>query len=258
MPSNIVVLAYLNFLLLFIALCLLVFTAHKVRRIHLKLYDLDALSEQRINNLFSQIEALAAIQHDLALPLSLSATRGWAASPDFLRHIVRVAMDTLPLNVVECSSGASTVVLARVMQKNGVGHVFSLEHDPFYARKTRLEISRQGLDSFATVIDAPLRSHRVNGAEWNWYETKDLPSAIDLLVIDGPPASTQSLARYPAIPVLDARIGREACVMLDDADRPDEQAALGRWASEFGWITDEVLNAEKGIAMLKRSTANRR
>ena len=139
MSSIVEMITYLNLLLLLVALGLLAFTLHKVRRIHLKQYDADTLSDLRIDNLFSQIEALTAIQQDLALSVSLPATRGWAASPDFLRHIARTAADTLPLNVVECSSGASTIVLAKVMQKNGVGHVFSLEHEPFYANKTLQE-----------------------------------------------------------------------------------------------------------------------
>lgn len=253
MSTSLVFLLYMNVTLLVLTICMLVLIAHKVRRIHLKQFDADRLSNSRIDNLFSQMEALLALNKELALPLGLPSTRDWAASPDFLRHIARYAMDSLPLRVVECSSGASTVVLARVMQINGgSGHVFSLEHDPLYAQKTRQEITRQGLDSYATVIDAPLRPHKLPAGIWNWYETKDLPPMIDLLVIDGPPVSTQSLARYPAIPVLTPRMAAQSRIFLDDADRADEREALARWASEFGWISAETLKAEKGVAVLRK------
>jgi predicted O-methyltransferase YrrM len=255
MLLNVDFFVYLNLFLFISALILLAFLIHKVRRIHLKQFEAESSSDMRINNLFAQIEALAAIHQDLGLSTSLPATRGWAASPDFLRHIARTATDTLPLNVVECSSGASTIVLARVMQQNGVGHVFSLEHDQYYANKTREEVRRQGLEAFATVIDAPLRSYLLTDVKWQWYETKDLPKSIDLLVIDGPPASVQLLARYPAIPILDSSISPTGYVILDDANRPDERIALRRWDTEFAWMSAENLQAEKGIAKLTRKPA---
>ena len=48
--------------------------------------------------------------------------------------------------------------------------------------------------------------------------------------------TTQALARYPAVAVLDSRIAPDGQVVLDDAARPDERAALARWASEFGFV----------------------
>ena len=252
MSSNSSLLVYLNSALLLITLCFLVFIAHKIKRIHLKQYDAERIFGQRIDNLFSQLEALSAIHRDLGLSISLPATREWAASPDFLRHVARSASDVRPLTVVECSSGASTVVLAKVMQMNGAGHVFSLEHDPYYAIKTKLELERQGLEAYATVINAPLTKHQLSEGEWNWYETKGLPPSIDMLVVDGPPLSTQHLARYPAIPLLDSLLGVNGLIFVDDADRSDEREAVSRWGKEFGWMPVDSFRAEKGIAVLKR------
>lgn len=230
------------------------YTLHKCRRIHLKLFEAEQRADERSQNLFAQVEALLALNKDLDLHAALPATRGWAGSPDFLRHVQRAAMRLKPESIVECSSGVSTIVLARAAQLNSRGHVFSLEHDPVYAQKTRDELARQGLQAHATVLDAPLRPHALKCGEWKWYETAGLPATIDLLVIDGPPWNTQPLARYPAVAVLDTRLSEGGRVILDDANRPDEQEAVRRWGSEFGFVPEESLHAEKGIVLLRRRT----
>jgi predicted O-methyltransferase YrrM len=249
------ILSVINFLLL-LAIAAGVFVCyHKIKRVHLKAFEDAQRSGERLDNVYTQIETLMALYHDLKPAVGLPSTRGWAGSPDFLRHVARAAATHKPASIVECSSGTSTVVLARTAQLNGVGHVYSLEHEPLYAQKTRDELARQGLTAFATVLDAPLREHKLGGTTHRWYDTSGLPASIDLLVIDGPPKDTQVQARYPAVPVLLSKLSPQARVMLDDADRPDERAAVARWQSESGLAVDQQLFAEKGIAMLRRGTA---
>ena len=240
---------------LLLACTALAYVAHKCRRIHLKQFEADRVASERIDNLYTQLETLFALDKDLALPASLPPTRGWAGSPDFLRHVHRIATRLRPENIVECSSGTSTVVLARTVQLNGRGHVYSLEHEPQYAQITRAELERQGLQAYATVIDAPLRKHALPRGNWQWYETIGLPPIIDLLVVDGPPATTQPLARYPAVAVLNDRIAAGGRVILDDAARPDEGTSLAYWNLDFQFVPEAELFAEKGIALLKRQGA---
>jgi predicted O-methyltransferase YrrM len=228
---------------------------HKIKRVHLKAFEDAQRGNERLDNLYTQLETLMALYQDLKPAVGFPGTRGWAGSPDFLRHVARAAATHKPEFIVECSSGTSTVVLARTAQMNGVGHVYSLEHEPLYAQKTRDELARQGLSAFATVLDAPLREHSLGGSKHRWYDTSGLPDRIDLLVIDGPPKDTQVQARYPAVPVLLSKLSPQARVLLDDADRPDERAAVARWQSESGLAVDQQLFAEKGIAMLRRGSA---
>jgi hypothetical protein len=54
---------------------------------------------------------------------------------------------------------------------------------------------------------------------------------VDLLLVDGPGFGD---SRYPALPVLRAVLAPGATVLVDDVDRPDEQAVLARWSEEFG------------------------
>jgi predicted O-methyltransferase YrrM len=241
--------------ILFIGATLLLcaYTLHKVRLIHLMLYDVRDQSHHESAGLFRQLEALQGLYTDLGLSRSLSGTRGWAASPDFLLELTRHALTDKPKVVVECSSGISTMVLARCMQMNGSGKVFSLEHDPAYARETRRQLDRHGLSAWADVIDAPLTAREFAGATWPWYATDGLPrdAEFDMLVIDGPPQATRSLARYPAGPALFGCLSPGAAVFLDDARRPDEQQILRRWADEYPEIEQRQLPCEKGAAVLR-------
>ncbi len=252
MGQDLHLLVVMNLILWLLVCATVAYVAHKCRRVYLKQFEAERLAGQRTDNLYTQIEALLALEKDLALPRSLPPTRGWAGSADFLLHVHRIATRLCPESIVECSSGTSTVVLARTAQLNGRGHVYSLEHEPVYAQKTRVELDRQDLQQYATVIDAPLRAFTLDGRECQWYETTGLPLTIDLLVIDGPPMTTQPQARYPAVPVLNDRISPGGRVILDDANRPDERAALERWKAEFQFTAEEELFAEKGIALLKR------
>lgn len=241
--------------MLFIAATLLLcaYTLHKVRLVHLMLYDVRDQSHRESTSLFRQLEALQGLYTDLGLTRSLPDTRGWAASPDFLLELARHALAEKPKVVVECSSGTSTLVLARCMQLNGGGKVHSLEHDPAYARETRRQLERHGLAAWADVVDAPLTSREFAGATWPWYATEGLPrnAKIDMLVIDGPPQATRSLARYPAGPALFDYLSPGAAVFLDDARRPDEQQILRRWAEEYPEIEQRQLSCEKGAALLR-------
>lgn len=238
--------------------CLCLYTLHKVRLIHQMAYELKDQSHQGPANLFRQLEALHSLHLDLALDKSLPGTRGWAASPDFLSELARHALAQQPANVVECSSGTSTLVLARCMQLNGHGKVYSLEHDAHFARQTRLQLRRHGLDDWAEVLDAPLRAHQIGGESWPWYAHEVLPADLEIgmLAIDGPPMATRPLARYPAGPALFGRLAPGASVFLDDAARPDEQAILRRWQAEFPTFELVMRSCEKGCAVLTRRTAS--
>lgn len=240
-------------LIMLLVLAITLYSLHKVRRVHLLLHELRDHARKESSNLFRQLEALHGLYVELGLDKSLPGTRGWAASPDFLVEVARQARAGKPAVVVECSSGTSTLVLARCMQLNGSGKVFSLEHDPVFAAQTRAQLARLGLTDWAKVVDAPLRLHTIEGENWTWYGHEALPGIdkIDLLVIDGPPQQTGRMARYPAGPALFGRLARGAAVFLDDANRPDEDAIVKRWLGENRNLAHEVRDCEKGCAVLR-------
>jgi predicted O-methyltransferase YrrM len=228
------------------------YSLHKLKSVHLLLHQARDNARADASNNFQQLEALQGLYIELDLARSLPPTRGWAASPDFLMVLTRHALKKQPALVVECSSGISTLVLARCMQMNGRGKVISLENDPNYARKTREQLALHGLDGFAEVIDAPLVPFTHDKETYSWYAHAALASTtlIDMLVIDGPPMTTGKLARYPAGPALFHRLSADAAVFLDDASRPDEKTIVQRWVAEHPALQAEWHDCEKGCTAL--------
>jgi predicted O-methyltransferase YrrM len=226
----------------------------KVRRVDIAFWDLKPYINSSLLSHYHQIEALNSLNRLLEFKSPLPPTRGWAASPDFLYQVAQHALTLAPMRIVECSSGTSTIVLARCVELNGSGHVFSLESDHKYAEQTRHHLRVQGLEKYATVLDAPLVPVRVGEREFNWYSLAEFDiSDIDLLVIDGPPAVDDPLARYPAGALLFPRLAADSAVFLDDASRPGEQDAILRWESEFPNFRKVNFDAEKGLTVLFQS-----
>jgi predicted O-methyltransferase YrrM len=249
--GNLVWLFVVLFLLAGAVLIALAYIAHKVRRVHLMTYRLSNEISSSAAMLYRQMEALQALYAELDLGRALPPTRGWSASPDFLLLIASHARAARPRMVLECGSGTSTVVIARALQLNGVGHVHSLEHDPTFAAETREHLRRNGLTEWATVIDSPLRPHRLEAQEYSWYEIERIPDGqIDLLVVDGPPMPIGLEARYPAGPVLFPRLNPGAVVFLDDADRMDEKRIVERWQGKFEKMQVRRHDCEKGCVSL--------
>ena len=145
--------------------------------------------------------------------------------------------------VVELGSGVSTVVLARLARELG-GRVWAVEHHPGWAGWVRRQLDRDGLGGVATVIEAPLTAHPLSLEGAPFYDEtalSQLPeSGVELLLVDGPPGYGEGMARsrFPALPVLGARLASGALVVLDDADRPAEAAILDAWERDEGFVFD--------------------
>lgn len=202
---------------------------------------------------YAQTEALQSLLWTLKPTAPLSSTRSWAASPDLLLEIANHVLREKPTDVVEASSGTSTLIIALCLQKLGGGRVIALEHDAVYAGKTAAAIRMHGLAEFATVVHAPLVRHTIGGGQHAWYDLSkvSLPERIDLLVVDGPPDTVQPLARYPAVPLLADRLASGARVLLDDGSRPDERTTAQRWAAECPGSELEFLPLEAGAWSLR-------
>ncbi len=172
---------------------------------------------------------------DLLAPTStrLPGLGHWAVTPGTLVTLLdEVYARPADVTVLECGSGASTLYIALALAERGLGgQVIALESDPAFAEETRAQLRRHGADRCATVIDAPLVEQEIGGEQRLWYDLAALPepAGIDLLFVDGPIGGTSPLARYPALPVLGARLNPAALVVLDDTDRADEKEILRRW-----------------------------
>lgn len=205
-------------------------------------------SERRV---LVRLESRDWLARELDLPRPLPPTRAYAAAPDLLVELVEAIDRAAPEHVVELGGGISSLVIARRLAQRSRGRLVTLEHLPEYAEATRAELDAYGLAERARVIDAPLVDLELEGEQWPWYELgPDVPERIDLLVVDGPPGTTRSQARYPALPVLRERLAPGALVFLDDTDRTQEQAIVRRWVGGIDGLEERPLAIARGATLL--------
>lgn len=182
----------------------------------------------------------------------LPPMRGWAGFADFQSYLYRLVRATEPDLVVECGSGISTVVIASGLAEIGRGSIVSLDHDDWYASRTRSWLTARGLDTYAEVLLAPLADHDLSPGN-PWYRHPWLEQDardIDLLVVDGPPGSTAERARYPAVPLLQRRLQHDCVIVLDDVNRDDEREILEAWKELLPGHETIVLPHIKGTGVL--------
>ena len=186
--------------------------------------------------------------------------RGWAASPDVLRLLVRIIDRDRPELVVECGSGASSVWIGYALRKVGTGRLVALEHDARYAELGRALVAAHALEDIVQVRHAPLTRVPKEYAEGvsadvPWYDTDVLSDlkGIGLVFVDGPPQATGPEARHPAVPVLLPACADRAVFVLDDADRPDERSLGERWLATHPELVRTEEQAEKGAHVFTRT-----
>ena len=198
------------------------------------------------------LETYHALRQKLGFTDNLPYSKDWSAAADFLELIADYCLATQPRTIVECSSGLSTLILARCCEMNQCGKVTSLENGKEYASNTRKTISQYALDDYATIIDAPLCNMQIQGNDYQWYQTtKNSLANIDLLIIDGPNGYIQKNSRYPALPILHPFFAEQCTVFLDDAAREDEQEIVAQWQQQYQPVGYEYIKTERGCAVLK-------
>ena len=233
------------------------------RRITKNIDEIRNEMNQKRKNEYLQVESLQWLYTTLRPNAPLPNTRGWAASPDFLKLISEIILTEKPQFILEVGSGVSTLVSAYCLKQVGRGgKIVTLEHDPVYANTSKSHLLQHNLQDFATVIYAPLTETSINGKNWLWYKMDNvkLDRPIDFLIIDGPPEATQKLARYPALPILFNRLKNGAIVILDDGNRNDEKEAVRLWREEYPSLECKFIPLEKGafhIQMIKEGADNK-
>ena len=209
-------------------------------------------------NNYYQVESLLNIFSIFQIKSPLPFSRGWAASPDFLKEIVLNIFKTKPLFVFEASSGLSTLIIGYALKYLGQGKLISLEHDKKYYNKTLELIKLHNLGNICQVIYAPLTEYQLNDQVCKWYDLSKVndflkQNFIDLLIIDGPPGYLGPLARFPAIPLLYNNLSKNALIFLDDGAREDEQMIVDKWKEMFEFSSVEYLkHLEKGAFVLRK------
>jgi len=215
----------------------------------------NSYAKQNQINDYNQIESYINLVSVINITRPLPKMRGAAIAPDFANILVSIMLENKPEVILECGSGVSTLIISYCIKKLGSGHIWSLDHEKKYLDITRKNVQIHGLENYASVIFAPLKSIVIDNKNYNWYETKSLktiPSKIDLLVIDGPPRRYSSDVRYPALPLLYDYLSDDAVIVLDDANRQGEKEIINKWLELYNIFTYELNDTEKGTVILRK------
>jgi hypothetical protein len=153
--------------------------------------------------------------------------------------------------VLEIGSGLTTLILGSMLGRRGLP-IWTLEHHPDYFRNTEARLHRYNLTNVHLTL-APLRDY----GDFCWYNPPlaELPRDFSLVVADGPPGDVKG-GRFGLLPVLHSHFASDAVVLLDDAERPKEQAVLQKWASEYGLSHESHTRDEKAWAICTFSRKN--
>lgn len=211
------------------------------------------VSDRMQRRLYAQVEALIGLYRDLDGLPSLPPLRNWALSPDTARELHALIKTYTPRHVVECGSGASTVMLGHLRLAGLVEQVTSIDHEPVYFELTRQRLRSSGLLDAVDLRFSPLVDRAVEDRSMRWYDVEAAGiDPIDLLIVDGPPASTGPMARYPAVPLLVDAMRPGCLVVVDDFDREDEEEIVATWRERYPFELIELNRAvEKSLAVLE-------
>ncbi|UIP06440.1 class I SAM-dependent methyltransferase [Erythrobacter sp. SDW2] len=176
-----------------------------------------------------------ALLDHLELPYDALPNLGsWKADTWFLWQIVEAVERLRPEHVVELGCGASSLVLARALQRSGGGELTSYDQHADFVVQTGEWLASHGLG--ATMRHAPIVPGP-NRWSYSWYDLSGVPAEIDLLVIDGPPWALGPFGRGNAERLF-SRIRPGGMVLLDDGARPGERVVASRWRRDwpdFDW-----------------------
>ncbi len=191
----------------------------------------------------------------------------WALAPDVLQLLVSLVHHLKPKHILEFGSGLSTKVLSiAATHAQLCCQITSIDHDPEFLQATENRLADKDLadkdlahqklahqklahqklahqnlvhqDAKVTVqlLLAPLIARMHDDKVMPLYALKkdDLTAQIpaDLIIVDGPPGVLGGRAGILYQAMNFARPG--TLVLLDDADRKEEQAAMMQWQNTFG------------------------
>jgi len=217
-----------------------------------KLKVLEQHQQRDINSAVRQIESFIRLQHYLGPDVLMPEVHNWPISPDLGVLLIKLVEQHAYDAVIEFGSGTSTLVLAKALDRvarranRKPSPLLSFDHLPEYEQQTRRNLMQAGLDLHARVVLAPLIPWRDDtGCEFSYYACDDALAQLKnelngitpkiLVLVDGPPASTGSQARYPAMPKVLQHFsnGSQLHFLMDDYIRSDEQQIVHAWEAEL-------------------------
>jgi|ERR1700754_2537104 len=188
--------------------------------------------ERRLDAAMQQLAALPkneAPSGDVLIELAQAwGDDGFRAVGGYLEEVTRSAAKAQG-PVLEIGSGLTTLILGSVAGRRGIP-IWTLEHHSEFFSNTEAALKKYNLPNVHLRL-APLRDY----GDFSWYDPPldQLPRDFSLIVADGPPGEVKG-GRFGLLPVLRSHFASGAILLLDDAERPKEQAVLRKWEHEYG------------------------
>jgi hypothetical protein len=212
----------------------------------------DHLQEQSNYIVASQY---ALQQLDRRFPNLAYSMSGASMIPANLLALVNLLDELKPRKIVELGCGASSLIISAWLREAGTHRLLSFDHDSSWAQKCRDDLGRSGLLGNAEIYVAPLIRIHCMGQELHWYDLSkyaDVLNDVDILVVDGPPAIVEPLARLPAIQFFAGRLTSRAAIFLDDGHRTGECEVVRRWCHSNPEFSAQLHYTQTGCWVLKR------
>jgi predicted O-methyltransferase YrrM len=153
-----------------------------------------------------------------------------AANFSLLYLITRTVIELKVQRVIELGAGQSSILLDRLNHTCHPIDITTVEHDENWVSELQPRVSHK-------LTHVPLRERKVAGQNVNGYsfDTGSLPQDVDLIVVDGPPASprTGRYSRLPALELLDLLRPDGGIIIIDDAERPGEAYLTSLFVQEL-------------------------
>jgi hypothetical protein len=204
----------------------------RFERMECQIAEQTRLQSLNAMNLASELHSMLVILE--RFPACTLPTTSWSMRFSNLHKIMEILDERQPLTIVEFGSGLSTILIASWLDCLGRGKLISYDHDSNWADATKNHLRMHNLEDFAEVRHAPLKEIECDGQRVVWYNLDDQISdiaEIDLMIVDGPPASASAngLSRLPAFFQFRNQFSPNHAIVLDDANRPGEQAIVEKW-----------------------------
>jgi predicted O-methyltransferase YrrM len=153
--------------------------------------------------------------------IPLASPSGGTANFSFLYTLLSILSDQGPSSILEIGAGQSTILLAQYARRWGRA-LTVVDHEKYWLQTVT------EFPAGCSFIHAPLTPMSVKNRTILWYDCDAPASTFDLLLIDGPPASTRAL-RYHRLGILrwlPKILQSEFLIIADDASRPGERVLV--------------------------------
>ena len=248
-----------------------------------------------IGNSAKQVESFIGIQNYLEKGIKPLSFHGWPISPDIGLYIAGLIDANSYDVIIEFGSGTSTVLMAKALVAKQIGiseksitnksvkrdvsilidehykdlpaRIVSFEHNSKYHTDTLSSLKDNNVEHLVDLVHAPLVDYEYkDGTQYLYYscteKLQDIANIFKgrkaniLVLVDGPPGSTNKNARFPCLPhFLKLLPGHSFTIVMDDYARAEEKETIEIWQKilkerSYAFSIETIAN-EKGLAILR-------